>query len=76
MMEPTMQIEARAEASVTEIRRISPADYSAMKDKLVREAQIAQAAAIRAAFARLIAAVVAFAVGSRKSTTAMMRSGN
>jgi hypothetical protein len=75
MMEPTMQIEARAEASVTEIRRMSRADYSAMKDKLVREAQIAQAAAIRAAFARLIAAIVAFAAG-RKGATAMMRPGN
>ena len=71
-----MQIEARAEAGVTEIRRMSPADYSAMKDKLVREARIAQAAAIRAAFARLIAAIVAFAAGSRKGATAMMRSGN
>jgi ABC-type tungstate transport system substrate-binding protein len=76
MMEPTMQIEARAEASVTEIRRMSRADYSAMKDKLVREAQIAQAAAIRAAFARLIAAIAAFAAGSRKGAIATMRSGN
>jgi ABC-type tungstate transport system substrate-binding protein len=52
---------------------MSHADYSAMKDKLVREARVAQAAAIRAAFARPIAAIVAFATGSR---TAMMRSGN
>jgi ABC-type tungstate transport system substrate-binding protein len=32
-----------------------------MKEKLIREARIAQAAAIRAAFARLIAAIVACA---------------
>jgi len=63
-----MQIEAPATGI-----RMSPADYSALKDKLVREARIAQAAAIRAAFARLIAAVFAFATGSR---TAMMQSGN
>ena len=56
-----MQIENRIEAGATEIRLMSPADYSAMKEKLIREARIAQAAAIRAAFARLIAAVVAFA---------------
>ena len=68
-----MQIEARAEARVTGIRQMSPADHSALKDRLVREARIAQAAAIRAAFARLIAAVVALATGNR---TAMMRSGN
>jgi hypothetical protein len=73
MMEQTMQIEARAEARVTGIRQMSPADHSALKDRLVREARIAQAAAIRAAFARLIAAVVALATGNR---TAMMRSGN
>lgn len=68
MMEPAMQIEVPATGI-----RMSPADYSAMKDELVREARIAQAAAIRATFACLIAAVVAFAAGSR---TAMMRSGN
>ena len=71
-----MQVEAGAEARVTEIRRMSRADYSAMKDKLVREALIAQAAAIRAAFARLIAAIAAFAAGSRKGAIATMRSGN
>ncbi len=71
-----MQIEARAEARATVIRRMSRADYSAMNDKLVREAQIAQAAAIRAAFARLIAAIAAFAAGSRKGAIATMRSGN
>jgi hypothetical protein len=76
MMEPTMQIEARAEARATEIRRMSRADYSAMNDKLVREARIARAAGIRAAFARLIAAIVAFPAGSRKGATAMTRSGN
>jgi ABC-type tungstate transport system substrate-binding protein len=73
MMEQTMQIEARAEARVTGIRQMSPADHSALKDRLVREARIAQAAAIRAAFARLIAEVVALATGSRTPT---MRSGN
>ena len=68
MMEPTMQIEVPATGI-----RMSAADYSALKDKLVREARIAQAAAIRAAFGRLIATVVAFATGGR---TAMVRSGN
>ena len=56
-----MQVENRIEAGVPEIRPMSPADYSAMKEKLIREARVAQAAAIRAAFARLIAAVTAFA---------------
>ena len=56
-----MQMTNRIEAGVSEIRLKSPADYYAMKEKLIREARVAQAAAIRAAFARLIAAVVAFA---------------
>ena len=56
-----MQVENRIEAGVPEIRPMSPADYSAMKEKLIREARVAQAAAIRAAFACLIAAIVAFA---------------
>jgi ABC-type tungstate transport system substrate-binding protein len=60
-MEPMMQVENRIEAGVPEIQPMSPADYSAMKEKLIREARVAQAAAIRAAFARLIAAVTAFA---------------
>ena len=47
-----MQVENRIEAGAAEIRRMSPADYSAMKEKLIREARVAQAAAIRAAFAR------------------------
>jgi len=51
----------RTEAGVTEIQLKSPAGYAAMKEKLIREARAAQAAAIRAAFARLIAAVAAFA---------------
>ena len=54
-----MQLKTRIEAGAAEIRLMSPADYFAMKEKLVREAQIAQAAAIRAAFARMIAAVAA-----------------
>ena len=56
-----MQMRNRIEAGVTEIQLKSPADYSAMKEKLIREARAAQAAAVRAAFARLIAVVVAFA---------------
>jgi ABC-type tungstate transport system substrate-binding protein len=60
-MERMMQVENRIEAGVPEIRPMSPADYSAMKEKLIREARVAQAAAIRAAFARLIATIVAFA---------------
>jgi hypothetical protein len=56
-----MQMTNRIEAGVSEIRLKSPADYYAMKEKLIREARAAQAAAIRAAFARLIAAMVAFA---------------
>ena len=48
-----MQVKNRIEAGAAEIRRMSPADYSAMKEKLIREARVAQAAAIRAAFARL-----------------------
>ena len=56
-----MQVKNRIEAGTGEIRLMSPADYSAMKEKLIREARIAQAAAIRAAFARSIAAVTALA---------------
>ena len=56
-----MQVKNRIEAGAAEIRLMSPADYSAMKDKLIREARVAQAAAIRAAFAQVIAAVAAFA---------------
>ena len=56
-----MQVINRIEAGAAEIRVMSPADYSAMKEKLIREARIAQAAAIRAAFAALVAAVAAFA---------------
>jgi hypothetical protein len=60
MMERMMQVKNRDEAAVPEIQRKSPADYSAMKEKLIREARVAQAAAVRAACARLIAAIVAF----------------
>jgi hypothetical protein len=60
-MEPMMQVENRIEAGAAEIQLMSPADYSAMKEKLIREARVAQAAAIRAAFAQSIAAVVVFA---------------
>jgi hypothetical protein len=56
-----MQMRNRIEAAVTEIQLKSPADYSAMKEKLIREARVAQAATVRAAFARPIAAVVALA---------------
>ncbi|HVQ68151.1 MAG TPA: hypothetical protein VMT08_11690 [Bradyrhizobium sp.] len=56
-----MQVKNRIAAGAPEIRPTSPAEYSAMKEKLIREARIAQAAAIRAAFAGLIAAVTAFA---------------
>jgi ABC-type tungstate transport system substrate-binding protein len=60
-MEPMMQVKNRIEAGTPEIQLTSPADYSAMKEKLIREARTAQAAAIRAAFARVMAAVAAFA---------------
>ena len=57
-----MQMANRIEAGVSEIQLKPPADYSAMKERIIREARIAQAAAIRAAFATLIAAVAAFAI--------------
>jgi hypothetical protein len=60
-MEAKMQIRNRIEAGVTEIQLTSPADYSAMKERIIREARVAQAAAVRAACARLIAAIGAFA---------------
>jgi hypothetical protein len=60
-MEPMMQAKNRIEAGLTEIQLTSAADYSAVKEKLIREARVAQAAAVRVAFAGLIAAVVAFA---------------
>ena len=56
-----MQIKNRGEADACEVQRMSPADYSAMKERLIREARIAQAAAIRTAFARSIAAIVRIA---------------
>lgn len=46
-----MQIEVRGAAGLSEIQRMSPADYAAMKQRIIREARIAQAAAIRGAFA-------------------------
>jgi hypothetical protein len=55
--EPAMQIEVRGAAGLSEIQRMSPADYAAMKQRIIREARMAQAAAIRGAFARLFAAV-------------------
>jgi hypothetical protein len=60
-MEPTMQVKNRIEAAAGEIQLKSPADYSAMKERIIREARVAQAAAVRAACARLIAAIGAFA---------------
>jgi hypothetical protein len=42
-------------------RRISPAEYFAMKQRVIRQARAAQAAAIRAALASLIAAAVSLA---------------
>lgn len=55
-----MQMRNRIEAGASEMK--SPSDYSAMKERIIQEARIAQAAAIRAAFATLIAAVAAFAI--------------
>jgi hypothetical protein len=45
-MEPMMQVENRIEAGAAEIQLMSPADYSAMKEKLIREARVAQAACL------------------------------
>ena len=42
-------------------RRLSSADYFAMKQRIVQQARAAQAAAIRGALARLIAMVIGFA---------------
>ena len=56
-----MQVKNPIEAGDGEIQMMLPADYSVMKEKLIREARAAQAAAVRAAFAALIAAVAAFA---------------
>jgi hypothetical protein len=61
-MEAKMQMTNLIEAGVGEIQLKLPADYSAMKEKLIREARVVQAAAIRAAFATLIAAVATFAM--------------
>jgi hypothetical protein len=44
-----------------ESRRLSPADYFAMKQRIVRQARAAQAAAIRAALAGLISVIVRLA---------------
>jgi len=48
-----------------ESRRMSPAEYFAMKQRIVQQARTAQAAAIRAALASLIAA--AFNLATRPS---------
>jgi uncharacterized membrane protein YccC len=60
-MEARMQLRNRIEAGAPEIQSMSPADYSAMKERIIREARAAQAAAVRAALARMIAAVIALA---------------
>lgn len=44
-----------------ESRRISPAEYFAMKQRVIRQARAAQAAAIRAALASLIAGAASLA---------------
>lgn len=44
-----------------ESRRMSSAEYFAMKQRIVRQARAAQAAAIRAALANLFAATVSLA---------------
>ena len=56
-----MQMTNLIEAGASEVQPKLPADYSAMKEKLIREARVAQAAAIRAAFATLIASVASLA---------------
>jgi hypothetical protein len=53
----------------TEGQRTAPADYLAMKQRIVRQARTAQAAAIRAALASLIATAVSFATPPAPSTT-------
>jgi hypothetical protein len=52
---------SRIGIGLAEIRLASHDDYSTMKARIIREARIAQAAAIRAAFAATIASVIAFA---------------
>jgi hypothetical protein len=56
-----MRMTNLVEAGVTEIQLKSPADFSVMKERIIREARAAQAAAVRAACAHLIAAIVGFA---------------
>lgn len=70
-MEPMMQTVDQIGAGASKIQRMSPADYSAMKEKVIREARRAQAAAIRAAFAWAIAAVAAFATRCPKGGVAI-----
>ena len=66
-----MQIADQIGADAPKTQRMSPADYSAMKERVIREARCAQAAAIRAAFVWAIAAAAAFAIRSPKGTAAI-----
>lgn len=66
-----MQIADQIGTDAPKTRRMSPADYSAMKEKVIHEARRAQAAAIRAAFVWAIAAVAAFAIRSPKGAAAI-----
>lgn len=62
---------SRIQIDAAEIGRMSPADFFAMKNRIIREARRAQAAAIHAAFAQAIASVGAFARRHRAGTAAL-----
>jgi hypothetical protein len=51
-----MQTETKIQAEPHDISRLSPAELFLLKDRIVREARAAQAAAIRAAFAQAMSA--------------------
>jgi hypothetical protein len=55
-MEAMMQPETKIQAEPHDISRLSPAEFFLLKDRIVREARAAQAAAIHAAFAQAMSA--------------------
>jgi hypothetical protein len=63
----------RIETSPPDISRMSPADFLALKDRIIREARIARTAAIHAAFARAITAITAFATRRHTDAAATVR---
>lgn len=51
-----MQPKHRIPSGADELRGMSPSEWLSLKDRIVREARLAQAATVRAAFVQVVAA--------------------